>query len=128
MEVPTNWVQVLWIDAAFRNGLWHPRQPRASPVRVSPDGSREAAPLEVVKFPSTRGDGGHGTDGVAVECLKAELEKGRRVPEIYRQIREGHCRVGPERESEQSADQCQGTSSEVGNRADSSRGRGTSSR
>ena len=156
MEVPTGWVQVLrgprppsqkWPMA---QPVQRPRQPQVSPVpagpraptvRVSPDGNREAARLKVVKFQQALAVMAD-TDGVAVECLKAELEKakkglpetparcrGRRVPEVHYQVREAHCRVGPRaRVGEVRVDQCQGTSAEVGDRAVSSRGRGTSSR
>ena len=114
MEVPTGWVQVIrGPRAAFSgNGPWHkpvqrPRQPWVSPVpaspraptvRVSPGGNCEAAHLKVVKFQQALAVLGD-TDGVAVECLKAELEKAkkglpetparyrdRRVPEVHRQV------------------------------------------
>ena len=113
---------------------------RRSSSPESPDSNREAARLKVVKIQQSltvMGD----TDGVAVECLKAEVGegkkglpetptrcRGRRVPEVHSQVLEAHCRVGPRaRVGAVRVDQCQGTSSDVGNRAVSSRGRGTSS-
>ena len=67
-----------------------PRQPRVSPVpagpraptvRVSPDGNREAARLKVVKIQQALAVMGD-TDGEAVECLKAELEKARQAAKV----------------------------------------------
>ena len=50
------------------------------------------------------------------------------MPEIHRRVREANCKVGPRaRVGAVRVDQRQGTSSEVGNGAVSSRGRGTSS-
>ena len=89
---------------------------------------------------SSRGNGGHRRSGCRVfEGGVGQGEKGlpetparcrgRRVPEVHREVREAHCRVGPRaRVGAVRSDLCQGTSSEVGNRAVSSRGRGTSSR
>ena len=112
MEVPTSWVQVLrgprplsqkWPTA---RPVQRPRQPQVNPVsagpraptvRVSPDGNREAARLNVVKLQQALArHGGHRRS-----CVKAELKKAkkvcqrptprcrsRRVPEIHRQVRE----------------------------------------
>ena len=109
MEVPTGWVQVLrgprrpsqkWPMA---QPVQRPRQPRVSPV---PTGPRAPIALAVM------GD----TDAVAVECLKAELEKAKKacqrppldveVDECRKFIVRSEKRIAEldrERESEQSA-------------------------
>ena len=93
MEVPTGWVQILrgprppsqkWPMA---QPVQRPRQPRVSPVpqgprvptvRVSPDGSRDAARQKVEKLQQALAVM-EDTGGVAVECLKAELEKAKKA-------------------------------------------------
>ena len=97
MDVPTGWVQVprgprppsqKWPMA---QPLQRPRQPRVSPVssgarapsarpaaRVSPDDNREAARSKDEKFQKALLVMG-GTEGVAVECLGAELEKAKKA-------------------------------------------------
>ena len=154
MEVPTGWVQVfrgprpLSQRKPMAQPVQRPRQPWVSPVpagprapmvRVSPDSDCEVARLKVVKIQQALAVMGD-TDGVAVECLKADLEKakeacqrpptrcrGRQVLEVHH-FREAHCRVGPRaRVGAVRVDQCQG-SSKVGDRAVSSRGRASTCR
>ena len=90
MEVPTGWSKFS-VDrgrllrngtarAASASATGQPSARRSSTptVRVSPDGNREAARLKAVKIQqplAVMGD----TDGVAVECLKAELEKAKKA-------------------------------------------------
>ena len=99
MEVPTGWVQVLrgprrpsqkWPMA---QPVQRPRQPRVSPVPTGPRAPRALAVM---------GD----TDGVAVECLKAELRKAKKDIECLKFIVRSEKRIAEldrERESEQSA-------------------------
>ena len=67
--------------------MQRPRQPRVSPVpqgprvptvRVSPDGSRDAVRQKVEKLQQALAVM-EDTGGVAVECLKAELEKAKKA-------------------------------------------------
>ena len=107
MEVPTGWVQILrgprppsqkWPIA---QPMQRPRQPRVSPVpqgprvptvRVSPDGSHDAARQKVEKLQQALAVM-EDTGGVAVECLKAELEKAKKAsqkPPLNVEV--GECR------------------------------------
>ena len=112
MEVPTGWVQILcgprppsqkWPMA---QPVQRPRQPRVSPVpqgprvptvRVSPDGSCDAARQKVEKLQQAlvvMED----TGGVVVECLKAELEKAKKAsqkPPLNVKVDEGNSSPGP---------------------------------
>ena len=142
MEVPTGWVQILrgpraaitevahgttraasasatGQPSAARSSSSHsPSQSGRQPRRSSLEGGEIAA--------STRGDGGHGWRGRRVlEGGASSQCRGRRMQEIHRQVREAPCRFGSRaRIGVVCFDRRQGTSSEVGGRADSANGRG----
>ena len=135
MEVPTGWVQVLrgprrpsqkW---PISQPVQRPRQPRVSPVPTGPRAPTALAVMGGHRRSGCRvfeGGVGEGKEGLPETSPRY---RGRRVLESHRQVREANCRVGPRaRVGAVRVDQRQGTSSEVGNGAVSSRGRGTSSR
>ena len=91
LDMPSGWIQVLRgprppssrpaVQIAqpprqTRSGKGVPQVPRAPPVRVSPDESREAARIKVAKLEKALGVMGD-AGGQAVECLKAELAKAK---------------------------------------------------
>ena len=107
-----------WTEAAVAE-VAHGTTPT---VRVSPDGSRGGARQKVERLQQTLAVM-ENTDGVAVECLKAELEKAKKAssqcrdecPEVHRQVREAPCRSGPRaRVGAVCFDRRQCTPSEVG--------------